>query len=414
MSNPHESEDFTEGVAPIIAPAPVPSRPFVPAPWHRPRKQYIRSHQWNHEVVELIIKQRPAAADSVIRVLGLPSSEYLDLLSMREVCESHGQTIQYLGFNVGFRSMVVGPGELPSGPVDLQRELQSLRVFGASSFVHNSSRIIPDLFEQIRLDDSMAKHALGSFSDFDVLNLDLCGCIVDKTPERAEDLLHAVASFLRWQCVRRLRPWLFFLTTFASATEINRQACMTMVAAVRENSDTSEEFRNELQSRMGIDSAAIERMFADQDAAVPSQREFLEIFALAVGKWLSARLQLPSPKSLVSMLPSFYFRHEGFDEPHILSLAYLIEPSPVAGAAGIETQPAPLAVDAGRASYVQRAKKIIGKCRTIRDLDEMMDANHTLRGRMTDQTEELLTGCGFDPAAVAQFLAPYRVVPASS
>lgn len=413
MSNPQESENIDDGVVPVIMPAPVPSRRFVPAPWHRPRKQYIRSHQWNHEVVELIIKKRPAAADSIIRVLGLPSSEYLDLLSMREVCESHGQSIQYLGFNVGFRSVVAEPGTLPSGPVDLQRELQSLRVFGASSFVHNSSRIIPDLFEQIRLENSMATNALGTFSDFDVLNLDLCGCIVDNAPERAEDLLHAVASFLRWQCVRRLRPWLFFLTTFASATEINRQACMTMVAAVRENAEASEEFRNELQSRMGIDSAAIEQMFSAQDAELPPQREFLEIFALAVGKWLSARLQLPSPKSLVSMLPSFYFRHDGFEEPHILSLAYLIEPVPIAGAAGIETLPAPNTDDGGRSSYVQKAKKIIGKCRSIRDLDEIMDSDHTLRGRMTDETEELLTGCGFDPAAVARFLAPYRIVPPS-
>lgn len=408
MTEPQESDDLTSGIVPPLVPPPVPGRAFSPKPWHRPRKQYIRNHQWNREVIESIIKRRPSATtESVIRILGLPSSEYLDLLSMRDLCAAHQQQIQYLGFNVGHRS-VLGTAAPSSGPIDLQRELQSLRIFGASSFVHHTSRVVPDLFEQIRIDNSMARNALGKFSDFDVLNLDLCGCIVDNDPSNADDLLDAISHILRWQSTQRLRPWLFFLTTFASATEINRKACLTLVDAIDANAVESEDFRKELQDRMGIGTDEIRRLFSEDDATLPSQRAFLEIFALAVGKWLSARLQLPSPRSLVSMLPSYYFRHDGCDEPHILSLGYFVEPMPVPGDGGIGITAQNIQRNDARVAYLRKAKKIIEKSQSILDLDLVMDREHELRDQMAQETQDLLTGSGFNSDEVARYLAPFR------
>ncbi|MBE2283604.1 MAG: hypothetical protein IAE77_09130 [Prosthecobacter sp.] len=104
MADPDTSEGLADDVVPELAPAPTIVRRFEPAPWHRPRKQHIRKHQWNHEIIEHIVKKRgKISGDAVLRVFGLPSSEYLDLLSMRDLCDEYGFTVSYLGFNSSYR-----------------------------------------------------------------------------------------------------------------------------------------------------------------------------------------------------------------------------------------------------------------------------------------------------------------------
>src|SRR5437868_3437601 len=103
----------------------------------------------------------------------------------------------------------------------------------ASSFVHPSSTLMPDLFEQIRLPNSVSRNALNRYGDFDVINLDLCGCIIRPEEDRATHALHALAELLNWQSTRRILPWLLFLTTFASPHEINLAACLPLIQAVK-------------------------------------------------------------------------------------------------------------------------------------------------------------------------------------
>src|SRR5205085_219355 len=146
-----DSGDFAEDVVPALAPPPTVTRKFKPAGWHRPRKQYIRMHQWNHEIIGRVIKKKTTIAEPVIRIFGLPSSEYLDLLSMREFCEAHERKVLYLGFNASYAPPAQpGPGRRKREAIDLYAELQAQRMIDASSFVHPSSILYPDRFELIR------------------------------------------------------------------------------------------------------------------------------------------------------------------------------------------------------------------------------------------------------------------------
>src|SRR6266481_2906350 len=212
MPEKQESEGFAEDIVPPLKPPPTITREFEPAPWHRPRKQYLRKYQWNYEIVEQIVKKRPAnAAQNVLRVFGLPSSEFLDLLSMRRFCEEYGLKIVYLGFNASYTKQETNDTSSRQGPaVDIYRELQSQRMIDASSFVHPSSSLMPDLFEQIRIPNSVSRNIVTRFGDFDVINLDLCGCIIRPEGDRAADGLEALAELLNQQSTRRLAPWLLF------------------------------------------------------------------------------------------------------------------------------------------------------------------------------------------------------------
>jgi hypothetical protein len=324
---------------------------------------------------------------------------------MRELCEKYGVKIVYLGFNSSY-SPPPGSRTLPAGPIDLYQELQAQRMIDASSFVHPSSRLVPDLFEQIRIENSMSRNALRRFGDFDVVNLDLCGCIVDPEENRANDALNAVVELLRWQSTRRLAPWLFFVTTFASPEEINRPACVPLVEAIRDNANDCSEFSSELQEKAGRDADSILECFQSEAENLPEVSQFIRIFALAVGKWLAARLCAPVPPALAAMLPGYCFRHKKHEEPHLLSLAFLIKPAPSPGEAGVKSKPTRVP-DLGP-EYRKHARRMITRSFDISDLDQMLQGDRAKRKEAADETERLLVSCGFNATQVRAFIDPLR------
>ena len=101
---------------------------------------------------------------------------------------------------------------------------------------------------------------------------------------QATDALNAVVELLRWQSTRRLSPWLFFVTTFASPEEINRPACMPLVQAIKDNADECSDFRKELEQKAGLDADGILECFQVDAEDLPEASRFIRIFTLAMAK----------------------------------------------------------------------------------------------------------------------------------
>jgi hypothetical protein len=408
-------DDFTEDLMPEIAPPPVISRKFKPLGWYRPRKQYVRKYQWNYEIVQQVLAKRGEADAPVLRVFGLPSDEYLDLMSMREFCQRKKQLVHYLGFNSSHPSLKK-TGRAKKEPVDLYADLQAQRLIEASSFIHPSSVLYPDRFELLRHATSQCRVVLDRFANFDIINLDICGCIVDPNEHKATDVLEAIAELLRWQSVRRLTPWLLFLTTYCQAENVNRKACQTLIDAVKQNASVSSEFKSDFERKAKLSVQDFHSSFSDPEGELPPQNTFMSLFSAAIGKWLACRLRLPKPSAFVTMLPSYCFRHVDDDDPRthdpeqapcLLSLAYLIEPAPEAGEGGIAPIPKEGASLTGSTRYVKHARQILNKSFANKDLDELLASNHGKRKEVVDETRELLVGCGFAAADVNSFLSRF-------
>lgn len=392
-----EPESLTEGVVPPIAPLPPLVREFTAEPWHRPRKQYIRTKQWNHEIFEHIVKKF-ATGESQIRVLGLPSTEFLDLLSLRPMCEGIKAEVLYLGFDSN-RKMTLDA----ASAADIVSELSTERFIDTSSFVHGSSKVVGDLFEKIPHPKSMSHTALEPFEHFDVINLDLCGCIV-KNGANATEILVAIEHLLYRQAQRRLKPWLFFLTTFAAPAEINRVGCRVLIDAISHNAERSGEFDQALKDAFKFNAAEIGEIFQSQEAAAPEASVFLKIFAVAIGKWLASKLHECIPPSVVTMLTGYIFRHEKRENPELISLAFLVEPKPRGGGgskAEIEKR--------NEERYDRAALKIVRRCfEKVEDLDTFLLGNDEIRVQMVDETEELLRECGLNEEQVRAYLNQFR------
>lgn len=392
-----EPESLTEGVVPPISPPPPTVRDFTAEPWHRPRKQYIRTKQWNEEIERHVIQKMPTG-ESLIRILGLPSTEFLDLLSMRTIVEGINVEILYLGFDSN-RKKAADVEE----PAEVVHVLNTERLIDTSSFVHGSSKVVGDLFEAIPHPKSMSRTALEPFEHFDVINLDLCGCIV-KNGEDATQILDSVEHLLYRQSSRRLKPWLLFLTTFAAPAEINRVGCRVLVEAIQNNAERSSKFDQALKDAFAFSAAEISEIFRSQEAPAPEASIFLKIFAVAISKWLAAKLHDCIPPSVVSLLKGLIFRHDGRKNPELISLSFLVEPKPSAG--GISKDEVEQRKEE---RYDRAALKIVRRCfEKVEDLDAFLQKNNEIRAQMADEIEELLLECGLNEEQVKMYLNQFR------
>ena len=87
-----------DDIAPaVVYEARVPGRKSF-LPWHKPRKQYVRHHQWRAEI-DLMLNDAPRA-DNTLKYLGLPGPDLLDLRHLHaEICEPRDLGFRFLGFN---------------------------------------------------------------------------------------------------------------------------------------------------------------------------------------------------------------------------------------------------------------------------------------------------------------------------
>lgn len=395
-----DSEDLVVGVVPDIAPPPMVVREFVAAPWHRPRKHFIRMRQWNHEITSLVIPELKDG-ENLLRILGLPSTDFLDLLSMQQMCEEHSLQILYLGYNHSPEGLTPGS---PPAVIDVYDALNSQRKLDNSSFVHQSSKLVPDRFESIVAKKSMARASLREVGQFDVINLDLCGCIVKGDIDRSRTAIAAIDELLRTQAENRLKPWLLFVTTFASHSEIDLDACAELIEAIELNAAELTDFSEALTSA-GVDLPEIKKIFSDVgEAEAADPLKFISIFSTAFGKWVAKQTKSTVPPAVVSMLPSYCFRHDGKPEPQLISLAYVINPMPDGG----RTNPTSGERTASHAErYRSNAMRIVRRSFAITDLDALLNNDQPLNLQMVAETEALLIGSGLEAEGVKRFLSDF-------
>ncbi len=181
-------------------------------PWHKPRKQYIRIYQWC-AIVRRLIKQNGMQQGDILRYLGLPGEDLLDIRSLRGVCEPGGIWVKYLGFD--------STANLSKGEFEFQLAQHEV---ARSGFINQHSRILKARIEHVANEASLAYKYASEYGDFDVINIDLCDSIagpasLGKGPyfEAIRKLCHLqlswaypavgnVCRYSRWKGVPRRRP----------------------------------------------------------------------------------------------------------------------------------------------------------------------------------------------------------------
>ncbi len=356
-------------------------------PWHRPRKQYVRHHQWCHEVNRLIAEKPPA--DGVLKYLGLPGVDLLDLRHFHaEVCEAKNIQLRFLGFNSSARPSSKANTELN---ISLDEVMRLPRV-------DPQSDVIGDNFARVANQNSLAFSKACELGPYDVINLDLCDGFGAQAPGSLDNSYYDAVSALLALQSRTKNPWLLMLTTRADKPNINEKVLEALVAKYLDNLTQCVPFREASRDHFAIETGDA------LAAAALTPAGLLPVFLTGLCKWFVALALDHKPPTSVELLSAFGYRvDKGAEHEDLVSLAFKFTPTfhPAADRLGLAVTAAPStsALDEGA-----MATKALRRVARRIDADKKLADDAALHQKMIDATAHLLGLARYDVDAYAAWV----------
>ena len=379
-------------------------------PWHKPRKHYLRINQWCAEVQKLI-KRNNYQEGEVIRYLGFPGEDFLDIRVLRGVCEKAKIKLRYLGFD---RSEWKHPQQQPNtddaavlltehNKREFLFNLAKHEVFNLG-FIQLPSYVLKDDFCVLANVQSIAYRETSKFRDFDIINIDLCDSVAFPSDVEYSPYFEAIKQLCNMQVAGRTTPWILFLTTRAIRDQLDKKTKQKLFRCVLENVTSHEDFASELASTLSLDEGKISHEIAE--TARLDHATLVSLFGLSIGKWLLKMMMEANPKLRVKLLKSYSYRVE-IKEPDMLSLAFSFEPlitKPV-DRTGLTT---PGTTDGDHPDERQMAIELLKSFCGIQDIDDFLHADDALHTKMTDKCAELLASVHYDKDSYKKWVLKTR------
>ena len=355
-------------------------------PWHRPRKQFIREHQWTHYARRLVQREwgKPGLqlphGKPELRYLNLPGIDYLDARLIGNVCRELGCQLTATGF-------IAGGERNPEIARAKMREEALIK----SGYLSDRSHTIPRRFEELADVDGQTYQFIKRRGSFHIVNVDACGSIARPTAHHGRRIIDALHRIVTLQFRQHPGAWLLFVTTDAQPESVATKTLDRLWQAVEKNAADDGEFQEVVHAMFEYPGhAPLTKLPAS--VAKPGQ-EFLQLFSLGLGKWI---LHLANKQRWSMKAHSAYCYSttpEGDETPTMACLAYEFRPYPpdhedpfgVVHAGLHANQPD---------DALSQSLRIAAKVSEIDNLDAKM-RNEDLRDEMAESTKSLLGEAGY-------------------
>lgn len=287
-------------------------------PWHKPRKQWIRTHQWNKSISQLASELKLAEAQRPLDYLCLPGQDLLDIRELSPLCNQLGIDLRFLGLNY------INPKKRDAAQKRLEQATSLSEVHGLPR-VHAASEVLPEMFESISSKSSVTyEKIINSRGTFDVINIDLCRSFGEGHPsDTNETLYNALFHLFHKQAEQRTEDWLFFLTTRNTTGMVHDEVWDRLIAIINARIENDETFAPLLISRGIISKNCISEGKVSKELL--SRGCYVGVFGVAVGFWIVNCLADANPGWKAEMQPSFgYHVFLRDDDPacDMISLAF--------------------------------------------------------------------------------------------
>ena len=394
---PRAETDSDRSIAEDVLPVRV-DTPAVPIPldtlrpWHRPRKQYIREHQWilhSHRLINRL-KGRPgllATADRPpdVRFLTLPGIDYLDVRLLADVCRKSGCSLTSIGY-------IAGNEQNPNTARAKIREQSLIN----SGYITSSSHTFPSGFEEIAPSGGQAIRDLERKGPFHIVNVDVCGTIAPPSATHPKRIIDAIYRLVESQLTWSAHRWLLFITVDVRPRSIDSETLGKFWKAVLHNANQDSDFRDAVLSKLGETQSDVKAVLTD--ATSTGGYDFLRVFALGFAKWL---IHLARSKQWSILTHSAYCYSTSGTPNHVPTmpcLAFEFTPPPrsLTDSFGVtRAQPSP-----SNTPNDNTAIRAVEKVAAMDDLDHLMRQDQSLRHEMVSRTKELLEEAGYDDDAL--------------
>lgn len=365
--------------------SPVPAAPVKKfLGWHRPRKQFVRTRQWQGEILALL-SDHPKARGSTLSYLGLPGADLLDLRHFHaSVCTPNGLSLKFLGFNTGAQPGSKNYEEMTVS-VDEVRRL---------AMVDEQSQIIPDNFALLGSIRSYAFSVARKMGPFDVVNLDLCDGFGKGAPGAASSSYYdAICQLMTLQSFHD-RPWILFLTTRADRPTVHPEVLERMSMLYKKNLEDHANFLAASVDKFNVDCGNL-------DQALETVPGHLRVFLTGLAKWFISVALGGQPQIGVHLRNVMGYKIvKDSEDVDMVSLAFRCVPSE-----GAFRDPTGLARNAAIAlDEVGLALKAIGKVASMKDVDDLLANNDSLRNELVDSMSSLLELARYDSASYREWV----------
>ena len=355
-------------------------------PWHRPRKQFVRKHQWIQYSRDLIQKVRgthalpvPSGSAPELRYLTLPGIDYLDVSLLADLCKEQSCDLVVTGFLSGSE----GKGEIARAEVRQQSLMEARKISP------NSHTFIRP-FEQISSARNPAYLDLRRKSPFHIVNIDACGSIAAPSHRHAVRLVDAIYRVVELQLETQPGRWLLFLTTDARPDSVSTETMESLLSAIVENAEDNASFRTRTLDLFQGDATDFRDVL--REASECAGERFLKLFSLGFSKWL---LHLAREKQRDVKTHRAYCYSTAPKDHSIATMACLafeFVPSDPGlqdpfGATRAEPKEGTLPEDTSIRAVKTAAEMV--------DLDQKMRIDTKLHARMIEETKTLLRNVGY-------------------
>ncbi|NVH98168.1 PP_RS20740 family protein [Burkholderia pseudomallei] len=353
-------------------------------PWHRPRKQYVRHHQWCEQIGRML--DDAPLTDGTLKYLGLPGVDLLDLRHFHAtLCETRNINLRFLGFNSSARPSSTAHTELNIS-LDEVRRLE---------YVDPMSLVIGDNFALVAKENSIACRKARELGPYDVINLDLCDGFGAQAPGELNNSYYDAVNSLFALQARSKSPWLLLLTTRADRQNVDAGVLQALLSKYIDNLANCQAFLDASREKFAIETEEALR------AAAETPDGLLSVFLTGLCKWFLGLALAHQPPTSVELRSVIGYRvDEEAEHEDLISLALRFTPTfvPAGDPLGLANQPV-AAPD--ECSLSARALKRVAK---RVDADKKLADDAALNQSMIDATAALLSLARYDTDAYRAWL----------
>lgn len=359
----------------LAAPAPMSF-----APWHRPRKQYVRIKQWLHHVRGTIqsIGIENFNDGEPLRYLTLPGPDLLDIRMIADYCTEASVRMKYTGFCY-------------TDETEDKRLRQNINEFSLThkDSVVQSSTIIRARLEDVGIKNSEAQMALYRGGPFHVINIDACEPLATGTNQSGR-LVDAIRSITQYQLSQRRQRWLLFLTTPIQCNTISNESMEALHGQISLNAQNDADFSHKLKE-MASENEAVDDYL--KRCCEKNGNDLISVFSLGVAKWLIHLAEQANFKVIILKSFSYsMFKKEPYD-PNMVSLCFLFEPTPISiqDNTGLTINSTNSQNQSNNTTHI----RAITYAYDILNLDNHLAENNDVCNAMIEETKNLLRNVGY-------------------
>ena len=255
-----EEEDF--GESPEVS-----SDAIEYLPWHKPRKQWVRQHQW-WKYIERLLRSRSSKSDR-LRYLSLPGKDLLDFHFIREkLAESTQVSLEAVG-------IIRASSEWETAQINLSRanDLKGM---------HPDSNVIHQDIDAFGIDNSLLHQKIRGMEPFDVINLDYCDGLC---PKNAKSRFDSIVDLVGHQLDLKRDNWLLLITARTGESSLHEEV-LDKLYNLLESNISNEDFALEFMEYYSDVSAKRVGQKIEVQRGNLNKDIFSELVVIGFLKWL--------------------------------------------------------------------------------------------------------------------------------